>query len=499
MGQLLRIGHLHCSIVPAMVSDLQVKTSPRPRSRLALEVLIPAERCQRSYDKAIRKLCRTVRLPGFRPGRVPRTAVLQQLGTRHVWITALEQLLEDTAQEVMDNQDLDLLGKLQLQDSFGDLAQQFNPAESMTLNMEADVRPDATFKTYRNLEVEVEEVSVEGMVADVLQQQRRSASKLVPLEKTVAESGDVAMIRLVVPPGDAPDGEPSTESDSRTLEVDLVEKDGLMPKLVPVILGMTVGETRPVPDDADAGESDGETGSPPEQDLEQDVDQDEGRSAASISLCELKARQLPELDDAFAQKVSKFSTMAELKDALGQEMESQVRKRNKDSRQDALLDVLCEHMAVELPESLVEQEMDTVTEEYKTELRARGLNPDLLLNDNGTLPSQLEQIKLDEAQRRAQRKVALETVAKAEQLTVAEAALDEQVQALRKGLNTRQARQLNSTKLRALVKRGLLREKALAWLEEHNTFKVRTTTVEDGEETQGSPAPAVDLTESIPD
>ena len=465
-----------------MASDLQVKTSPRPQSRLALEVVVPAERCQRSYDKAMRQLCRTVRLPGFRPGRVPKTAVLQQLGSRQVWITALEQLLEDTAQDVLNDQDLNLLGKLQLQDSFDALAQQFKPSEGLTLNMEADVHPKATLKAYRDLEVEVEETSIEGMLGTVLQRQRRSASTTVPLERITAEAGDVAVVELVPPSTDGPDGEASPEPGTR-LEVDLVEENEILSMFVPLVIGMTVGETKALPNTTD---------SPAQQ---EEGDQNDKADRGTITLRELKARQMPELDDAFAQKVSHFATLAELKDALGQDIETQARKMNKEKRQDALLEIICEGMEVELPQSMVEQEMEAVMEDYKDVLRARGVDPeDLPLDEKAQ--AQLEQDKLEEAQRRVQHHLALETVAKKEQIIVAETELDVKVQALRRQLKARKARRLDPAKLRVFVKTGLLREKALAWLERHNTFKVRTTTEEEREEAPSSPAPANDLTES---
>ncbi len=464
-----------------MASDLQVKTSPRPQSRLALEVVVPAERCQRSYDKAMRQLCRTVRLPGFRPGRVPKTAVLQQLGSRQVWITALEQLLEDTAQDVLNDQDLNLLGKLQLQDSFDALAQQFKPSEGLTLNMEADVRPKATLKAYQDLQVEVEETSIEGMLETVLQRQRRSASTTVPLERTTAETGDVAVIELVLPSPDESDGEASPEPGTR-LEVDLVEENKILSMFVPLVIGMTVGETKVLPNTTD------------DSPAQQEGDQDDKADRGTITLRELKARQMPELDDAFAQKVSHFATLAELKDALGQEIETQARKRNKEKRQDALLEIICEGMEVELPQSMVEQEMEAVMEDYKDVLRERGVDPEDLPLDEKT-QAQLEQDKLEEAQRRVQHHLALETVAKKEQIIVAETELDVKVQALRRQLKARKARRLDPAKLRVFVKTSLLREKALAWLERHNTFKVRTATEEEGEEAPNSPAPANDLTE----
>ncbi|SAY38816.1 trigger factor [Candidatus Synechococcus spongiarum] len=490
-----------------MASDLQVKTSPRPQSRLALEVLVPAERCQRSYDKALRNLCRTVRLPGFRPGRVPQTAVLQQLGTQQVWITVLEQLLEDTAREVLNDEDLDLLGKLQLQDSFDALAQQFKPGESLILNMEADVRPNATLKAYRDLDVEVEELSVEDLLEDVLERERFSASTTVPVEKTTAEMGDVAVVHFSLPSMDKPD-EPdeSDEADqsdgdvvpapvsrdvgnSQTFDLDLVENHEVLPKVVSLIVGMTVGETKAIVEDTDEpGNGDkkgGENDSPGQEDADQDNDPiDELMDNGSITLCGLKARQLPYLDDVFAQKVSEFATMAQWKDALRRKLEIRVREENKDNRQDALVNLLCEDMEVELPQSLLEQEMEGVTEDFRNECRARGLNSDLKLNDE--LQEKAEAFKSKEARHRLQRKLALEAVAKAEQLTVADTELDERVRAMRRQLNSKQARKLNPVKLRVFVKRDLLREKAMAWLEEHNTFKVQ--------ETQSNPAPELGST-----
>ena len=76
---------------------------------------------------------------------------------------------------------------------------------------------------------------------------------------------------------------------------------------------------------------------------------------------------------------------------------------------------------------------------------------------------------------RLRRKLALEAVAKAEQLTVADTELEERVRDMRKQFKTKQARKLDPGKLRVFVKRDLLREKAMAWLEEHNTFKVPET------------------------
>ena len=492
-----------------MAADLQVKTSPRPQSRLALEVVIPAERCQRSYDKALRNLCRTVRLPGFRPGRIPQAAVLQQVGNQQVWITALEQLLEETIQDLLNDEGLDLLGKLQLQDSFDALARMLKPGESLTVNMEADVRPHATLTAYRDLDVEVEkdESSAEDKLEAILQDKRRSAGAMVPLERTTAQMGDVATIKLLLPPPDEPDEGGSAKPRERQMDVDLEEDDQAMAAITSLIVGMTVGETRPIPNATSGEDANGEGDSEDENNGpdQQVLDQDEGMSRLSVTLCGLKERQLPELDDAFARKVSRFSTLAELKDALIQEIHQQIQDDHKADRQEALLTALCEGMAVELPESLVEQETEVVTENFRSGARRMGLNPDLTLD--GPRLEEFEKLKREETQRRLHNKLALEAVARAEQLTVADTELDERVQELRKQFKAGRDHPLDTTRLRAFVKRDLLREKALAWLEENNTFTVKgqTSTAADGEKTpedpllEPSPATAPPAPEQDPD
>ncbi len=472
----------------AMVSDLQVKTSPRPQSRLALEVVVPAERCQRSYSQALRKLCRTVRLPGFRPGRIPQTVLLQQLGTRQVWTVALEQLLEDTVQEVLNDKELAVVGKLQLQDQFEALAQRFKPSESLTLAMEADVHPTATLKSYQDLEVEVEELSQDGLLEQALEQQRRSASTLVPLEKTTAEAGDVAVVKLFVqhPENRADDGGNGTDDElaSQELEVDLVEDQTAMPMIVPMILGMSVGETKMLPR-PQVDQSQGE---------ETDQQEPEGEEPeVAITLSGLKERQLPELDDGFAQKVSRHTTMGELHHALSQEIETQVKEGNQQRRHDALLQVLCDHLEVDLPQSMVEKEVNTVMEEYKDKLREGGQNPDLQLS--GPVLKQLEEASLKKAHERLHRNLALDTVAQAENLQVPDDELQEREQRLLRLLNSSQTGKIDRGKLRTMVKTDLLREKALTWLEEHNTFKVShdsTSTPDPGHEGTESVHPAAD-------
>ena len=83
-------------------AKLKVTTSSKPNSRIAVEVEVPADRCKNSYDEALSKLSRSISIPGFRKGKVPKAVVIQQLGVKRIQASALESLLQKVWTEALD-------------------------------------------------------------------------------------------------------------------------------------------------------------------------------------------------------------------------------------------------------------------------------------------------------------------------------------------------------------------------------------------------------------
>jgi len=97
---------------PMSAASLEVTTTSQPGSRLAVEVAIPAERSQASYEEAINRLSRSVNLPGFRKGKVPRTVLVQQLGALRIRATALETLVDSVWRDALAQETIEALGRL---------------------------------------------------------------------------------------------------------------------------------------------------------------------------------------------------------------------------------------------------------------------------------------------------------------------------------------------------------------------------------------------------
>jgi trigger factor len=441
-----------------MSSALKVKTSPRPGSRLALEVEIPGGRSQASYEAAVTKLSRSVRLPGFRQGKVPRPVLLQQIGPLRIRATALEDLVDSVWRDALEQEKIEALSSPELSEGFEALLERFSPGEELTLTLELDIQPTPSLKTAKGLTAEVESTAFDpARVDEMIEQSRRQLATLVPVEDRTAASGDVAVVGFSGSYGDT--GEAIVGGSADALEVEL-EEGRMIPGFVEGILGMAVGEERSVscrfPDDY------------PQEDAR-------GREASFlISLKELKARELPALDDAFAREASDKQTLAELRSDLETRLREDAESRSRTSRRDALLAALVEQLEVELPETLVQREIRALIEQTAGQIAQQGMDVKKLFTPE--LVRSLVESSRPEAEQRLRRSFALQALAAVEDIHLESAAIDAKVKEVSRGLSD--SGSIDPVRLREAVAEDLLRDTLLEWLEANSTV---TEKAQDGE------------------
>lgn len=167
---------------------LKVTTETRPSSRLAVTVTIPGERSKASYEEAISSLCRNVNLPGFRKGKVPRTVVVQQLGSVRIKATALEGLVDSIWRDAIKQETIEPISQPELSGGFDGLLESFKPGEEFTLTLEADVAPTPKLKSTKGLKAEFEPVAYDADKVDaMLEDSRKQLATVVPVEGRAAE------------------------------------------------------------------------------------------------------------------------------------------------------------------------------------------------------------------------------------------------------------------------------------------------------------------------
>ena len=429
---------------------VSVKTSPKPGSRVALELDVPADRSSAAYEKAVESLSRTIRLPGFRKGKVPRPVLLQQIGPLRVKATALEELVDSSYREALEQETVAAIGRPELSEGFEVVLERFEPGQSLTFTLELDVEPSPSLKATKGLKAEAESVSFDpARVDELLEQSRRQLATLVPVEGRAAQSGDVAVLSFSGVYADTDEAISGGSSDG--MEVEL-EDGRMIPGFVEGVIGMQAGDSKTI--DCQFPES------YPQEDAA-------GRKACfEITLKELKARELPALDDAFAQQASDKQTLAELRSDLETRLKEDADRRGKANRHNALVEALVEQLEVELPETLVQQEIRNLIEQTAGQIAEQGMDVKKLFTPD--LVRSLMDTSRPEAEQRLKRSLALKALADAESISVEEEALDAKVKEISRGLS--QQGNIDPQRLRQAVADDLLQEKLLEWLETNSTI-----------------------------
>ena len=438
---------------------LKVTTESRPGSRLAVTVTLPGTRTKAGYEDAITKLSRSINLPGFHKGKVPRTVVVQQLGSVRIKATALESLVDAAWRDAIKQESLEPISQPDLSDGFEGLLENFQPGNDVSFTLEADVAPTPKLKTTKGLKAEFETVAYDASRVDaMLEDSRKQLATVVPVEGRAAEKGDIAVLSFKGSYSD--DGSEIEGGSADSMDVDL-EHGRMIPGFIEGVIGMKAGDSKTVdcqfPEDY------------PKEDAR-------GRTAAfEIELKDLKTRELPELDDAFAKQASEQETLADLRKDLEQRLKDDAERRQTSNRRDALVAALVEQLEVELPEALIQQESRNLLEQTAAQFAQQGMDvkslftPDLVRN--------LMQNARPEAEERLRRSFALTALAEAESISVDDKAVDAKVEEVKKELSA--DAKIDPARLRQAVMDDLIQDQLMSWLEENSTLTEKAPSTDD--------------------
>ncbi len=435
---------------------MKVTQEKLPASQIGLEIEISPDMSKQVYERVVQRFTREANIPGFRKGKVPRHILIQRLGAMRLKATALEDLVQDGLKEALKQENIEAIGNYQLRSSFDELIEQYEPGKALTFSAAVDVQPEVTLKAYTGLTLQAEEVTYDASRVDtVLEDYRKRMATLVPVEGRAAQVGDVAVVDYEGRyKNDAGDLEDVPGGSAQDFQVDLGE-GRFIEGFIDGIVGMSAGETKEIsvkfpadyPQEAIAGRD----------------------ALFSVTLKEIKEKELPELDDDFAQDVSEFETLAELRESLEKRYREEAENKTRGNKEQAVLNALVECVEAELPETLVLREVDYMLTQTAMQLSNQGMDIKQLFNQD-TIP-QLRERSRPEAILRLKRTLALGEVAKKESLEVDAAAVDARVKEVLEQYKG-QEQEIDADQLRAVTEEDLLKEKILTWLIEKSTVEL---------------------------
>lgn len=412
---------------------------PLEGNKVKLSVEVDEQEFEKAIDDAFRKIAREVRIPGFRPGKAPRKVLEARIGKQTARVQALNDAIPDYFAQAVVEHDVDVIAAPEIDIVGG------QDHGAVAFDAVVEVRPQVTVPGYAGLRVTIPSPVVTSDEIDAqLERLRAQFGELATVDRPAA-AGDYVTIDIA----GSQDGEPleGLTADDYLYQVG----SGLIvPELDEQLRGAKVGEIV----EFDAPHPSGE---------------DEGVLHFRVLVKEIKERQLPELDDAFASEASEFDTLEELRADYATRIGTVKKARASMALREKVGEALAELVEDEIPEALVTAEMRERLNDLLMRLQAQGMSLERWLELSGRTQEQLLEELRQTATVSAKVDLALRAVADAEGLEATEEDLDAEYQAAASRLG------VDPAKMREEFARGgqeqavrsdIKKRKALDWLVE---------------------------------
>jgi trigger factor len=340
------------------MAELSVVTERLPKSQVGMDIEVPAEVVDATYDRVLNRLASRAKVEGFRPGRAPRALIEARIGAAALREEVVEQMVPDVMRQALERESIDPIDPPDVE------VLELERGKPAKLKATVSVMPAVTLPDTASLQVEAPDHTHE--VDDVLlerrlEELREPMAEITPVEREV-RVGDIAVIDIEVEvEGNV------VESETRKATEAEVKEGVLLPELVAVLPGTFVDETREsaVNFPPDYGNSDLA-----------------GKEATiRVTVRGVKEKVLPALDDALAKSMTngKQETVEAYRAAVREELEESAKAVTKMEREQAVVKALVDASTVEVPQALVDRELTFELESLERTLNRQGLKLDRYL------------------------------------------------------------------------------------------------------------------------
>ena len=424
---------------------MKVTQEKLEQSRIGLQIEVGGDQTTKYYEQAIKKLTTSANIPGFRKGKIPRQVILQRMGQAQVKAMALEALLEPAINDAIKQESVPAIGNYQISSNFDDLLVSFAPGQAFTFSATVDVPPSVTVGTYTGIAVKAEEIVYDAaQVADFIDRQRDEKATIIPVVGRAAQLDDIAVVDYN---GKLADGTEISGAQADDFDIELSEGK-FITDLVNGIVGMSIGETRNVNVTFPADYA--------RADLAAQA------AIFHVVLKDLKAKELPALDDDFAKEASDFDTLAEYQTSIETRFQEQAQKSTDQNIITAIEAALIDLAEVDLPETMIERETMNILNQMANQFSQYGMDVNKLFTRE-TIPKMKENCRVD-AVNNLKQQLAIVEIAQKEGIVVTDEAI---VAKMSEILPQLAGQDVDEDRLRSYITEDLQKEQTLLWLKDN--------------------------------
>lgn len=381
--------------------SVQVEKLEKNMAKLTVEV--SAEDFKAAIKKAYNKTKNRFAIPGFRKGKASQAVIEKMYGEAVFYEDAADEAINSTYAEAMKESGLDIVSRPEI------TVEQIGKDQAFIYSALVAVKPEVTLGEYKGVEVEKADAAVtaEDVEAELKRVQEQNARLLTVEDRPVAD-GDQTVIDFEgfvdgkgFEGGKAEDYPLTIGSHSF---IDTFEEQ---------LIGKNIGEECEInvtfPTEYHAAELAGKP------------------AMFKVTVKEIKVKELPALDDEFASEVSEFDTLDEYKQDIEKKLQERKEKAAASQNEDRVVAKVVENASMEIPEKMIDAQVDNMLRETAQRMQSQGLSMDLYMKYTGMTADQMKDQMRPEAVKRIQTRLVLEAVVKAENIETSEEKLDEEI------------------------------------------------------------------------
>jgi trigger factor len=380
-------------------------------NKVKLTIHVGQDSFEEGMQKSYLKNRKSISIPGFRKGKVPRKVMEQYFGEsilyedaiNEVFPPAYDQAVKETGIEPVDRPELDIV--------------QIGSGQDFIFTAEVTVKPEVELGQYKGLEVDrVEYIVTDEEVEERIKQTLEQNARWVSVEDRPVKTGD----RVILDYSGSIDGElfEGGTAEKQNLEIG---SGHFIPGFEEQMVGMELGEEKDLkvtfPEEYHAEELKGK------------------EATFHVKLHEIKEKELPDLDDEFAKDVSEFDTLDEYRADIKQKLEKNAEERSNTELKNNLIDLAVNNAKVDIPDVMVDFELDNMLRDIDNQLRYNGLNIESYLKIANTSIDDFRAQYKDDAYNRVKTQLVIEAIGKAENIEVSEEDYEKQYELLAKQYN----------------------------------------------------------------
>ena len=373
-------------------------------NKVTFNLTVDNDKFEASVNKAYNKNKGKFNVQGFRKGKAPRKLIEAQYGKEVFYNDAIDLILPEVYPQALDTLNIDPIDRPVLD------VQEISKDNGLVMLIEVEVKPEFELGNYKGIEIsKVENTVTDEDVEARLQEMVNRNARLVSVEDRTIENGDTAVIDFEgFENGVAFEG---GKGENHNL---VIGSNSFIPGFEDQLVGKKAGEEVEV------------NVTFPEQYHAENL---AGKPAVfKVKINDVKVKEVPALDDEFAKDTTEFETLAELRADVKVKAEEEAKNRADAEMRNTLVEKVAENTEVEVPNAMVETQIDNMIMELNYQLQYQGLNLQQLLQMTGRSIEELRNERREDAARLVKSSLVLEAIAKAEGIEVSEEELTEELE-----------------------------------------------------------------------